>query len=147
MKNVRVINSIPTQSASCDITRYSHLTGMYCPGDVTVDLLIGQDFIAVLRPLDVKSGMPDEPSAVLSILGWTLSGPVVYQATSRRVISHFVSSMEIEKKLDRLWEMESYDEQHSFSPDDAFVKKLWDKECRVVDSHFELPDNFYLSQS
>ena len=54
MKNIRVINSIPTQSASCDVTRYPHLTGMYCPGDVTIDLLIGQDFPAVLRPLDVK---------------------------------------------------------------------------------------------
>ena len=158
MKNIRVINSIPTQSASCDVTRYPHLTGMYCPGDVTVDLLIGQDFPAVLRPLDVKCGRPDEPFAVLSILGWTLNGPVASQATSRRVISHFVSSMEIEKKLDRLWEMENYDDQHCFSPDDARVKKLWDKECRVVDGHFELPvpwrdptlslpDNLYLSQS
>ena len=64
MKNIRVINSIPTQSASCDVTRYPHLTGMYCPGDVTIDLLIGQDFPAVLRPLDVKSGWPDEPFAV-----------------------------------------------------------------------------------
>ena len=65
------------------------------------------------------------------MLSWTLNGPVASQATSRRVISHFVSSMAIEKKLDTLWEMESYDEQHSFSPDDARVKKLWDKKCRV----------------
>ena len=28
MKNVRVINSIPTQSASCDVTGYLHLTGI-----------------------------------------------------------------------------------------------------------------------
>ena len=90
-------------------------------------LLIGQDFPAVLRPLDVKCGRPNEPFAVLSILGWTLNGPVASQATSRRVISHFVLSMEIEKKLDRLWEIENYDPQHCFSPDDACVKKLWDK--------------------
>ena len=72
------------------------------------------------------------------MLGWTLNGQFATQATSRRVISHFVSSMEIEKKLDRLWEMESYDEQHSFSPDDARVKMLWDKECSVGYGHFEL---------
>ena len=139
MKNVCVINSIHTQSASCDVTSYPHLTGMYCPGDVTVDLLIGQNIPAVLRPLDVRSGRTDEPFAVLSMFGWSLNGPVASQATSRRVISHFVSSMEIEKKLDRLWEIKSYDEQHSFSPDDARVKKLWDKECRVVNGHFKLP--------
>ena len=72
MKNIRVINSIPTQSASCDVTRYPHLTGMYCPGDVTVDLLIGQDFPAVLRPLDVKSGRPDESDSE-SILNGTIN--------------------------------------------------------------------------
>ena len=102
-------------SASCDITRYPHLTHMYYPGDVTVDMFIGQDFPSVLKPLDVKYGMPNEPFAVLSMLGWTLNGPVASQATSRRVISHFVSSMQIEQKLDRHWEMESYDEQPSFS--------------------------------
>ena len=73
------------------------------------------------------------------MLGWTFNGPAASQATSGRAISHFVSAMEIEKKLDRIWEMESYDEQHSFSPDDASVKKLWGKECRVVDGHSELP--------
>ena len=55
--------------------------------------------------------------------------------------------MEIEKKLDRFWEMESYDEQHRFSSDEAPVKKLWNKECIVVYGHIIISRQLYLSQS
>ena len=76
MKNVRNIDSIPVQSASCDVSNYAHLKDLHCPGDVQVDILIGQDYPAILKPLDVRSGREDEPFAVLSAPGWTLNGPV-----------------------------------------------------------------------
>ena len=98
MKNVRVIDSIPVQSASCDVSNYAHLKDLHCPGDVQVDVLIGQDYPAILKPLDVRSGREDEPYAVLSVLGWTLNGPVPPQPSRARVTSHLISSFVIEKK-------------------------------------------------
>ena len=44
MKNVRIIDSIPIQSASCDVSNYAHLKDLHCPGDVQVDVLVGQDY-------------------------------------------------------------------------------------------------------
>ena len=98
MKNVRIIDSIPIQSASCDVSNYAHLKDLHCPGDVQVDVLIGQDYPAILKPLDVRSGREDEPFAVLSALGWTLNGPVPPQPSRARVTSHLISSSVIEKK-------------------------------------------------
>ena len=139
MNNVRVIDSIPVQTASCDVSNYPHLEGLHCPGDVQVDILIGQDYPALLKPIDVRSGREDEPFAVLSTLGWTLNGPVPSILPHKRVTSHLVSSALIEQKLDKLWQMECIEDGNSLSPLDVRVLELWDKECAVVDDHFQLP--------
>ena len=52
MTNVRVIKQIPTRGISCDISHYPHLRGITYPGDVQVDILIGQDNPAILQPHD-----------------------------------------------------------------------------------------------
>ena len=66
MKNIRVVNYIPTQSCACDLSEYSHLDGLRCPGNVTVDILIGQDYPYLLRPLVVRSGANSVPSSSFS---------------------------------------------------------------------------------
>ena len=158
MKNIRVVNYIPTQSRACDLSEYSHLEGLRCPGNVIVDILIGQDYPFLLRPLEVRSGANGEPFAIRSILGWAMNGPVSSQPTSRRVISNFVSTVAIEEKIDRLWEVDNLDDMPSLSPEDTRVIELWDRCCTVVDGHFELPvpwrnadeilpDNYYLAES
>ena len=60
--------------------------------------MIGQDYPAILKPLDVRSGREDEPFAVLSALGWTFNGPVPPQPSRARVTSHLISSSVIGKK-------------------------------------------------
>ena len=40
-----------------------------------VGVIIGQDFYDLQRPLDYRLGKPDEPHAVLTELGWVVSGP------------------------------------------------------------------------
>ena len=64
MNNVRVIKQIPTRGISCDISHYPHLRGITCPGDVRVDILIGQDNPAILQPIDVRTGKHNAPFAV-----------------------------------------------------------------------------------
>ena len=73
MKNIRVVNYIPTQSSACDLSKYSHLDGLRCPGNVTVDILIGQDYPFLIRPFEVRSGANSDPFAIRSVLGWTIS--------------------------------------------------------------------------
>ena len=107
MKHVRVTDVIPVHSASCDVTAFPHLKDICCPGDVRVDILIGQDYPHLLRPIDVRTGRDDDPFAVLTTLGWTLNGPVTSQPKKRMVSSNLISSTNIEKKLDQLYEFDA----------------------------------------
>ena len=158
MKHVRVTDVIPVHSASCDVTAFPHLKDICCPGDVPVDILIGQDYPHLLRPIDVRTGRDNDPFAVLTTLGWTLNGPVTSQPTKRMVSSNLISSTNIEKKLDQLYEFDAVTYTSAYSHEDLRVLQLWDKECRVVDHRFQipipckdpdarLPDNLYLAKS
>ena len=91
MNNVRVIKQIPTRGISCDISHYPHLRGITCPGDVRVDILIGQDNPAILRPIDVRTGKHNKLFAVRGVLGWTLNGPVHSQRPGKCVMNNLVS--------------------------------------------------------
>ena len=138
MKNIRVVNYIPTQSDACDLSEYSHLDGLRCPGNVTVDILIGQDYPYLLRPLEVRSGANSDPFAIRSILGWTISGPVISQPTSRRVISNSISTVTIKEKLERPCEADTFDNMPNLSPGDTRAIDQLDCNYTVEDSHFEI---------
>ena len=158
MKHVRVTDVIPVHSASCDVTTFPHLKDIYCPGDVHVDILSGQDHPQLLRPFDVRTGRDDEPFAVLTTLGWTLNGPVTSQPTKRMVTSNLISSTNIEKKPYQLSQFEYVRDVSAYSHKDIRELQAWDKEYRVVsdqlhlhipwkDSSVRLPDNLYLVNS
>ena len=123
MNNIRVVNYIPTQSGACDLSEYSHLDGLRCPGNVTVtvDILIGQDYPYLLRPLEVRSGANSNPFAIRSALGWKISGPVISQPTCRRVISNSISTVTIEEKHERPCEADTFDGMPNLSPKDTRV--------------------------
>ena len=107
-----------------------------------VDLLIGQDHAEAFLPLEIRKGGPGEPFAVRSILGWCLNGSSHYQAVSRKVISHFVTTLRsnVEDEIHQLWKLENEGlEGTSWSEEDKSVIGLWDKECKMVEGHYELP--------
>ena len=58
-----------------DLSCYSDLQGV--PYHQSADILIGQDYGFVFRDLDVVSGAPEEPVAIRTVLGWTVSGPFI----------------------------------------------------------------------
>ena len=97
MENVRVVNCIPTHSGMCDVTKYVHLDDLHCPGNVTVDVLIGQDNPAVLIPRETRVGSEHEPFAVRGLLGWALNGPV---ELSNTLTSNLISTVTVEKLLE-----------------------------------------------
>ena len=138
MNNVRVIKQIPTRGISCDIPHYPHLRGITCPGDVRVDILIGQDNPAILLPIDVRTGKHNEPFAVRGVLGWTLNGPVHSQRPSKCVINNLVSTISIEK-LDSLYKLNDFDDDLHIPPEDDQVMTLCNQRGKVTDGHIELP--------
>lgn len=142
MSNVLVVPDIPVHAHHGDISIYPHLQGMSLYGDVTVDVLIGQDHASALIPLAVKKGRSDEPFATRTLLGWCLNGPMLTGAPSRSVTSHFISTTALERKLDMLWRIDDEGvscHDSALSPTDAKVMSLWDKECCVVDNRIMLP--------
>ena len=157
MNNVRVIKQIPTRGISCDISHYPHLRGITCPGDVQVDILIGQDNPTIIQPLDVRTGKYNEPFAVRGVPGWTLNGPVHSQRPSKRVMNNFVSTISSEK-LDSLYKLDHFDDDLHIPPEDDQVMTLCIQRGKVTDGHIELtiqwnndakilPDNKYIPES
>ena len=106
MSNVLVIDDIPVDMPLVDMTKYSHLEGLSSHSDVVVNVLIGQDHAAALRPLDTRSGKKDEPFATLTLLGWCLNGPVRADATNRRIITNFISTAKLDRDIHILWHIE-----------------------------------------
>ena len=141
MNNVRVVNSIPVHSCTCDLSKYSHLDDLIHPGNVTVDILIGQDHPLLLRPLEVKSGADDDPFAVRTVLGWTINGPVTHQPSSRHVItSDLISTVDVEDKLDRSLVVAIPDDVPSSSTESVQISEMCNRYLRTIDDdHIELP--------
>ena len=71
MKNIFVIDCIPTTSYAMDVNMYHHLEGLDLvnPFHGTVDILIGQDYASCFLPLEVCKGTRDEPYAVRTPIG------------------------------------------------------------------------------
>ena len=53
-----------------------------------VGVILGQDAYELQRPLDYKLGTRSEPFAVLTELGWLVSGPMT--GKRRQKVCHFV---------------------------------------------------------
>ncbi|XP_038046729.1 uncharacterized protein LOC119720934 [Patiria miniata] len=106
---------------------------------VIVDLLIGQDNAEALVPLEVRRGSPEQPFAVRTLFGWCVNGRSPVGRVSRKVVSNFVSCLPIDD-VSKLWKIENEGlECSSWSQEDRSVIKLWDREHRKIDGHYELP--------
>ena len=142
MSNVLVIDDIPVDIPPVDMTIYSHLEGLSLHSDVVVNVLIGQDHAAALRPLDTRSGKKDEPFATLTLLGWCLNGPVRADATNRRIITNFISTAKLDRDIHILWHIEDEgvgSKDITFSQSDKNVISLWDDKFRIEKEHIMLP--------
>jgi hypothetical protein len=148
LSHVYVVNDIPAKSMPVNVQLFPHLCDL--PVSLRsdqVDLLIGQDNAEALLPLEVKKGHKNEPFAVRTIMGWSLNGPAkVLHPVKQSVRSCFIQTESplsvLEKKVDSLWKIENEGiagNECTWSQNDRKVIELWDKECRKVDGHYELP--------
>ena len=58
-----------------------------------VGIMLGQDADKIQRPLDYKIGTRSEPFAVLTELGWVLSGPMTGKKSQN--VCHFASTEDV----------------------------------------------------
>ncbi|XP_063536183.1 uncharacterized protein LOC134745966 [Cydia strobilella] len=72
--------SLPLQTLSVlKLVNYSHLADIkhkFCTTDSEPELLLGQDNLHVVIPIQVREGKNNEPSATLTRLGWSVHGEV-----------------------------------------------------------------------
>ena len=141
--NVYVVNSIPVKSTCPEPGVHPHLKGLtLVEGGQDINLLVGQDNAEALMPLEVRRGGKGEPFACRTLFGWSVNGPCqVNGPISRKVVSQFISTSSLEEKVHNLWQMENegLGSHVSLSHEDKGVIELWDKECKLVEGHYEIP--------
>ena len=95
MKNVHVVESIPTKKYAIDVNRYPHLREIdpISSFNHEVDLLIGQDYACCFVPLDVLKGQQDEPYAVKTPLGYVIHGANSDNQCYNSTVSHSISTL------------------------------------------------------
>ena len=139
MSNVYTVDSIPV-SNSCMNFHHKHLSGIPVPdySNIQVDLLIGQDCSDALIPLEVKRGAEGEPYAVRTVLGWSISGPVVYDKGKQPVISHFIK---LDKQVEKMWELDNelLCDDRAMSQNDQLVVNFWEKQGQLCSGSYEIP--------
>ena len=147
LTNVYVVDCIPVTAKRLSFHRYPHLSDLQLDElPDRVDVLIGQDHADVLMPLKVRCGAEGEPFATCTILGWSVNGPIApSQGVSKRVISHFVTTDQIENDFHKLWNIENENvarDKCAWSLEDKRVIELWDNHVQRVEGHYQLPIPF-----
>ena len=143
LSRVYVVDKIPIKLTPLQFNHYPHLQGI--PGGVSdagVDILIGQDNAEALFPIEMRRGKKGEPFAIRTLLGWCINGPAnLASQVSQNVIANFVMTRTVEEDVNTLWRIdeEGYKDRFSWSQEDKKVIELWDRECRLIDGHYELP--------
>ena len=111
-----------------------------------VTLLIGQVCPEALMPLTTIPGGKGEPYAVMTCLGWSVSGPVSHNTVKVPPTSHYIANGDLlQEKVERFWKIESsgiYEQEKGMSIEDRRVLELWDKNVNFSDGHYSLPIPF-----
>ena len=73
-----------------------------------VDIILGQDAYEIQRPLDYKIGTRSEHFAVLTELGWVVSGPMTGKKSQN--VCHFASTEDVKvaENIQSWWDIETY---------------------------------------
>ena len=73
-----------------------------------VGIILGQDAYELQRPLDYKIGKRSEPFAVLTELGWVVSGPMT--GKRRQNVCHFAftEDVKVAENIQTWWDIETY---------------------------------------
>ncbi|KAH9594347.1 hypothetical protein MS3_00000133 [Schistosoma haematobium] len=100
--------TVPTTS---QMKSWTHLKDISFPRvqDENVELLIGCNAPSVNEMEEVRTGKPNEPFSVKTLLGWTLFGPYGEPCKSNRVLNHLSAKEELEDKFEQSYSTEFKD--------------------------------------
>ncbi|VDP04036.1 unnamed protein product [Schistosoma margrebowiei] len=100
--------TVPTTS---QMTSWTHFKDIRFPRveDENVELLIECNVPSLHEMKEVRTGKPNEPFAVKTLLGWTLFGSYGEPCKSNRVLNHLSAKEELEEKFKQLYSTESKD--------------------------------------
>ena len=73
-----------------------------------VVIILGQDAYEIQRRLDYKIGTRSEPFAVLSELGWVVSGPMTGKKSQNVCHFAFTEDVKVAENIQSWWDVETY---------------------------------------
>ena len=142
-----------------DVQCWEHFNDLPFLDDYALDalLIVGQNKPQLLSTLEVRSQGKNEPIAVRTLLGWSISGPVNKNSAKKAKASNFKISLD--ESVERFWKIDGLcitDEQMPSVNDNAVIK-LWDETTQLENQHYvmripfkqedpDLPDNRVLAE-
>ena len=163
-----ICHKLKTQNLRMAKERFTHLSNIkfsdeLLPGsEMEVDILIGGDYMWAFMESQTKRGEFDEPVAVLTKLGWVISGPMKMECKEKLSSINFVTThilkvsqvqdypMEdnLSTQLEKFWSLDSIGIQEKDTVHEAFLKNIEFKDERYSvklpfkEHHDILPDNY-----
>ena len=142
LKNVLVNSTAPAKypTEEIDINKYPHLAHVPLfpiQKGTLVEVVIGMDNSHLLLPLEVRYNADalHEPYATRTVFGWALHGNLG-DNTLGEIAANFI---QLDHKVERMWEMENDIDDKSYSIEDTKVIDLWDREIKRENGHYVLP--------
>ena len=129
-----------------DLEGYSHLHDIPWPNldDDSVSILIGSDNAEIIESqLDKRVGGKGEPIAVLTCLGWTISGPNGRKGRNSVSVNRLGKvELAIEEKLRYMYDNEFQglvsSDQTVSCPNDVKAMKIMEDSIELVNGHFNV---------
>ena len=79
-----------------------------------VGIILGQDAFEIQHPLDYKIGTRSEPFAVLTELGWVVSGPMTGKKSLNVCHFAYTEDVKVAENIQSCWEIETYASKINF---------------------------------
>ena len=100
---VYVVDSIQVKPLNVDVRSCPYLRDLpLIQGHKQAQILIGQDNLEALLPLEVKKGARGHLFAVRTLFGWSVNGPAKFGTIKDSVVGHFISGNRLEEQVQSL---------------------------------------------
>ncbi|VDI37577.1 Hypothetical predicted protein, partial [Mytilus galloprovincialis] len=128
-----------------DIRKLPYLADIQIPStDLTEDmLLIGTNLPNAHIPLQVRSGIENQPYAIHSRLGWAICGPIEDTHASNVINVHFEEARDVllQRQLERMWTSDFDDrareDKNGLSIEDKEAMKMMESSITQEDGHYK----------
>ena len=106
-----------------------------------VGIILGQDAHEIQRPLDYKIGTRSEPFAVLTELGWVVSGPMTDKESQNVCHFAFTEDVKVAESIQSWWDIEIYASKKNFvsqSKKEQQAQKFLDSTTKFTGERYEV---------